>query len=82
MATQELIPKGGRFFASDSTVAGNGSSACSDLCAPSGDCSTVVGNGSWDNTHKSDPFNKGERLGGEPNTLVQCAQRTGGSSYG
>jgi len=37
LATPELAPKGGRFFASGSITAGNNTSACSDLCAPSED---------------------------------------------
>jgi hypothetical protein len=47
-----------------------------------GDYSIATGNGSWDNAHIFDPFSKSERLGGEPSTLVQCAQRTGGSLDG
>jgi hypothetical protein len=49
MAIQELAPGSGRFSASDSSVAGNGASACNDPCAPGEDYSTAVGNGSWDN---------------------------------
>jgi hypothetical protein len=80
MATQESTPRGGRFFASSSTVIGNDILACNDPCALGRDCSTAVGNDSWDNAHTSDPFSKGERMGREPSTLVQRAQRTGGSS--
>jgi hypothetical protein len=46
MATQELAPGGGRFFASNSTVVGNNALACSDSCVPSKDCSTATGNDS------------------------------------
>jgi hypothetical protein len=53
-----------------STTAENGASACSDLCVPGRDCSTAARNGSWDNAHTSDPSSKGEKLGGEPSTLV------------
>jgi hypothetical protein len=70
---------GGRFFASSSTIAGNSASICNNPCAPGGDYSTAVGNGSWDNTHTSDSSNRGKKLGREPNTLVQCTQRTNGS---
>jgi hypothetical protein len=82
MATQESAPKGGKFFAFSSTAIRNSALACSDTCAPSGDCSTAIGNGYWDNTHTSDLSNRGERLGGEPSTLVQSAQRTSGSLDG
>jgi hypothetical protein len=82
MVTQELTPGGGRFFASSSTAAGNNTSACNDPCTPSEDCSTATGNGSWDNTHTSDPSSKGERLGKELSTLVQRVQCTSGSSNG
>jgi hypothetical protein len=82
MATQESAPRGGRFSASSLIVVGNGTSACNGLCGAGGDCSTAIGNGSWNNAHTSDPSNKGERLGGEPSTLVQCALRTCGSSDG
>jgi hypothetical protein len=78
MATQESAPGGGRFFVSGLIAAGNDTSACSDPCVPSRDCSIVVRNSSWDNAHTSDPSNLGERLGGEPSTLVQHAQPTGG----
>jgi hypothetical protein len=46
MATQESAPRGGKFSTYDSTVIGNGASACSDPCAPSKDCSTAIRNGS------------------------------------
>jgi hypothetical protein len=82
MAIQESAPGGGKFFASNSTTTKNGASTCNDLWAPSGDCSIVVGNGFWDNAHTSDPSSKGERLGVEPSTLVQCTQHTSGSSNG
>jgi hypothetical protein len=80
MATLESAPRGGRFFTSSSTTVGNGTLACNNPCAPSRDCSIVVGKGSWDNVHTSDPSSKGKRLGGEPSTLVHCAQCTGGNS--
>jgi hypothetical protein len=70
MATQELAPGGGKFSTSGSTATGNNASACNDPCALSGDYSTTIRNGSWDNAHTFDPCSKGERLGGEPNTLV------------
>ncbi len=82
MAILELTLGGGRFFASGSTTAGNGTSACSNACAPGMDYSTAVGNDSWDNAHTSDLSSRGKRLGEEPSTLVQRAQRTGGSSGG
>jgi len=37
MATPELAPRGGRFFAFGSITTGNDTSTCSDPCAPSGD---------------------------------------------
>jgi hypothetical protein len=73
MATQESIPGGGRFFASNSTIVGNGASTCSDPCALGKDCSTVVGNGSWNNAHTSNPSSKGERPSKKPSVLVQHA---------
>jgi hypothetical protein len=82
MATQESTPGGGRFSAFGSIVVGNGASTCNDLCTPGEDCSTAVGNSSWDNAHTFDPSSKGERLGIEPSALVQHAQRTGGSLSG
>jgi hypothetical protein len=82
MATQESARRGGRFSTSSSTVTGNGALACNDLCARSEDYSTAVGNGSWDDAHTFDPSNTGQRLGGEPSTLVQRAQHTSGSSNG
>jgi hypothetical protein len=36
----------GKFFASNSTIVRNGALTCNDPCAPNGDYSTVVGNGS------------------------------------
>ncbi len=54
MATQESAPKGGRFFASNSTITGNGTSTCSDLCVLGEDYSIAAGNGSWENAHTSD----------------------------
>jgi hypothetical protein len=45
MATLKSAPGGGRFFASGSTTAGNGTSACNDLCTPGGDYSIAVRNG-------------------------------------
>jgi hypothetical protein len=82
MATQESALGGGRFHASGSTVTKNNTSTYSDSCVPSEDYSTVVGNGSWDNAHTSNLSNWGERLGGKPSILVQCAQCTGGSPNG
>jgi hypothetical protein len=46
MVTPELAPKGGRFSACGSTTVGNGASTCNNPCAPGGDCSTTIGNGS------------------------------------
>jgi hypothetical protein len=82
MATPESAPRGGKFFTSSSIIVGNYALTCNNLCAPGEDCSTAVGYSSLDNTHTSDSFNKGKRLGGQPSTLVQHAQRTGGSSDG
>ncbi len=82
MATQESIPKSGRFFAFGSTVVRNGTSICSDSCALGKDYLTTTGNGSWNNTHIFDSFSRGERLGRKPSALVQHALRTGGSSDG
>ncbi len=66
----KIILRSGRFFASSITVVGNSDLTYNDLCIPHEDFSTSVGNSSWDNAHTSNPFNKGERLGGEPNILV------------
>jgi hypothetical protein len=44
MAIQESAPRGSRFFASESTIAGNGALAYNNPCAPSEDCSTTIGN--------------------------------------
>jgi hypothetical protein len=82
MATQESALGGGMFSTSNSTVVGNGALACSNSCAPGEDCSTAIGNGSWDNAHTSNLFSKGERLGGKPSILVQRAQHVGGSLDG
>jgi hypothetical protein len=82
MATPESAPRGGRFSTSGSTTVGNGALICNDLCVRGEDCSTIVGNGSWDNAHTSDPSSKGKRSGGKPSTLVQHRQCTGGSSGG
>jgi len=82
MDTPESAPRGVRFFTSSSIIAGNYALTCSDSCAPGEDCSTTVGYSSLDNTHTSDSFYKGKRLGGEPSTLVQHAQHTSGSSNG
>ncbi len=82
MAIPESTPGGGKFFAFGSTTAGNSASVCNNPCAPSGDYLITAGNGSWDNAHTFDPSSKGKRLGAEPSTLVQCTQRTGGSSDG
>jgi hypothetical protein len=78
MAIQESTLGGGKFSISGSIAVGNGASTCNDPCAPGGDCSTTARNGSWDNAHTLDPSSRGERLGGEPNTLVQRAQCIGG----
>jgi hypothetical protein len=82
MATQESTPGGGKFSTFGLIATRNNTSTCNDLCALGGDCSTTAGNGSWDNAHTSDPSSRGERLGGNPSTLVQCAQCMGGSSDG
>jgi hypothetical protein len=82
MAIQESTPGGGRFFAFGLITARNGASACNDSCTLGEDYSTAVGNDSWDNAHTFDSSNKGERLGKELNTLVQCTQHMGGSSDG
>ncbi len=82
MAIPKSAPKGGRFFDFGLITAGNSALACSDSCAPGGDCSTVAGNSSWDNAHTSNPSSKGKRLGRERNTLLQRAQHTSGSSNG
>jgi hypothetical protein len=82
MTIQALALGGGMFSASGSTVAGNGTSTCSDLCALGKDCSIATGNSSWDNAHTSNPSSRGERPGKEPSPLVQHAQCTGGSSDG
>jgi hypothetical protein len=82
MATQASALGGGKFSASNSTVVGNGASACNDLCVPNEDCSIAVGNGSLDNAHTSDPSSRGERPGRKPSVLMQHAQHTGGSSDG
>jgi hypothetical protein len=82
MAILESTLGGGRFFASGSTVARNSALICSNPYVPGKDCSTVFGNGSWDNAHTSDLSNMGKRLGNKSNTLVQHAQHTGGSSGG
>jgi hypothetical protein len=82
MATQELAPKGGRFSTYGSTTTKSGALACSDLCAPGRDYSTTATNGSWDNAHTSDLSSRGERMGGEPSILVQCAQHKGGNLDG
>jgi hypothetical protein len=46
MATQELAPRGGRFFASSSITAANGASAYSGSCTIGGAYSTTARNGS------------------------------------
>jgi hypothetical protein len=63
MATQESALKGGKFFASGPI----------GPFVTGGDYSIVARNSSWDNTRTSNSSNKGERLGGEPSTLVQHA---------
>jgi hypothetical protein len=80
MIIQELALGGGKFSASDSTNAGNGSSTCNDPCAPGEDYSTTAGNGSWDIAYTSDLSSRGERLGRKPSALVQHTQHIGGSS--
>ncbi len=70
------------FFAFDSTGIGNDVSTCCDLCVLGGDCSTVDKNNSQDNAHTFDLSSRGEKLGEQPITLVQCAQRTSGSLDG
>jgi len=70
MATQESTPRGGKFSTSSSTAARNGALACNDPCVPGEDCSTAIRNSSCDNAHTSNLSSKGERLGGEPSTLV------------
>jgi hypothetical protein len=82
MVILKSAPRGGKFSTSSSTIVGNGALICNNLCVPGGDCLTVVGNSSYDNSHTSNSSNKGKRLGGKPSTLVQRAQRTGGSSIG
>ncbi len=82
MATLESTPGGGKFFASSSTIVGNGASTYNDPCVLGEDCSIVARNSSWNNAHTFNPSSKGKRLGGKPNTLVQCAQHMGGSSGG
>jgi hypothetical protein len=82
MATQESALRGGKFSVLGSTVDGNGTLACSDSCAPGEDCSTVFGNGSWDNAHTSGLSSRVERLGKKPSALLQHPQCTGGNSDG
>jgi hypothetical protein len=82
MAIQESTLRGGRFSASNSIAIRNDAFACNDMCVLGRDCLTAAGNGSWDNAHTFDPSNRGEKLGREPNTLVQRAQRMGGSLNG
>jgi hypothetical protein len=72
MATQESTLRGYKFFASGPT----------GQCIATKDYSIAVRNGSWDNTRTFDSFSRGEKLGGKPSTLVQHAQRSGGSSDG
>ncbi len=82
MAIPKSAPRGGKFSTSSSTTARNGTLACNDPCTISGDYSTTIGNGSWDNAHTSDLSSRGKRLGGEPNVLVLHAQCTSGNSNG
>jgi hypothetical protein len=82
MATQKLARRSGKFSAFGSTAARNGTLAYNNLCTLGGDCSTAARNGSWNNAHTSNSSNRGERLGGKPSTLVQCAQRMGGNLDG
>jgi len=65
MAILESTLGGGKFSASSSNTIGNGVSTCNNPCAPSKDYSTIARNGSWDNAHRSDPSNRGKRLGGD-----------------
>jgi hypothetical protein len=44
MVTQESTPGGDMFFASSSTVVGNGALICNDPCVPGEDFSAAVGN--------------------------------------
>jgi hypothetical protein len=82
MTIQKSAPEGGRFSTFDLIVARNNTSSCNDLCVSNEDCSTVVGNNSWDNVHTSNSSSRGERPGKKPNVLVQRAQRTVGSLDG
>ncbi len=82
MVILESTLRGGKFFASGSTTAGNNVSTYNNLYALGRDCLTAARNGSWDNAHTFNPSNRGRRLGGEPNTLVQRTQCIGGSSRG
>jgi hypothetical protein len=82
MAIQESAPRGGMFSTSDSTVIGNNASTYNDPCVPGKDCSTTVGNGSWDIAHTSDLFSKGERPNRELSALVQYTQHIVRSSDG
>ncbi len=75
---QESTPGGGRFSTFGSTIIGNDASTCNNLCTLGEDCSTAVGNDSWDNAHTSDLSSRGERSGIETSVLVQHTQRTGG----
>jgi hypothetical protein len=59
-----------KFFASGSTAAKNGTLACKNPCVPGEDYSIAARNDSRNNTYTFDSSSKGERLGGEPNTLV------------
>jgi hypothetical protein len=79
MVNPESGPRGGKFSAFGSTTVGNSTSTYSDPCTPCGDYSIATKNGSWDNAHTSDLSSRGKRLGGEPSTLVQHAQRMGGN---
>jgi len=67
---QESAPGGGKFFASRLTTTSDGASACSGLCVVGKDYSTTHRNSFWDNAHTSNLSSRGERLGGEPSTLV------------
>jgi hypothetical protein len=71
MVIQALALGGGKFSASGLTNTGNGASTCNDSCAIGNDCSIAARNGSWGNTHTSDPSSMGERSGKEPSALVQ-----------
>jgi hypothetical protein len=65
MATQEPTLRGGKFFASNSTIVGNYASTCNDPCIPSEDYSTNQPGGWGPTPSRFSPHNveckKGER---------------------